>query len=121
MTTNDISFIDCLFELFSRCSYFRDKDTSGYNSSMSIVDNKFNKYLRFIEKSINQDYSCYIYDLSIYDKSRYFGKQAKYGGYDFKNNCVEPLNHKVHRLYPGSHSRTLTIYIMDYVTQEFID
>ncbi|XP_074099879.1 uncharacterized protein LOC141527975 isoform X2 [Cotesia typhae] len=121
LTTNDISFIDCLFELFSRCSYFRDKDSSGYNKSLSLVDNKWNKYLRFIEKSINQDYSCYIYDLSIYDKSRYFGKQAKYGGFDFNNQCVEPFNHKIHRLYPGSHPMTLTIYIFDYPTQVLID
>ncbi|KAH0534272.1 uncharacterized protein LOC123267193 [Cotesia glomerata] len=121
LATNDISFISCLFELFSRCSYFKDKDSSGYDSSMSVIDNKFIRYLRFIAKSLNQEYTCYIYDLSIYDKSRYFSTQAKYGGYDFNNECVEPLNHKVNRLYPGSEPKTLTIIIVDFVTQELID
>ncbi|XP_057333396.1 uncharacterized protein LOC130672714 [Microplitis mediator] len=121
LTTNDITFIDCLFELFSHCSYLNNKELSSNSNELSVIDTKWNKYLKFVENSITQDYPCFIYDFTIYDEKHYYGGPAKYGGYHFKDECVEPLNYKLDHHYPGAHPLKLTITILTYPTQELID
>ncbi|XP_014294868.1 uncharacterized protein LOC103579853 [Microplitis demolitor] len=121
LTTNDITFIDCLFELFSHCSYLSNKELSSNSNELSIIDAKWNKYLKFVENSITQDYPCFIYDFTIYDEKHYYGGPAKYGGYTFKDKCVEPLNHRLDNHYPGANPLKLTITVLAYPTQELID
>ncbi|XP_008559636.1 uncharacterized protein LOC103579856 [Microplitis demolitor] len=121
LTTRDVSFINCLYELFSRCSLFGYFDPSTKDNELSIIDTKWNEYLKFVENQWHLESKCFIYNMSVFDKEHYFRGAAKYGGYSFNNTCVLPINYRIDVLYPGSQPKTMNIYILDYMTQNAVD
>lgn len=123
LATYDINFMKCIKFLPSSCLILDNVALLTENNIYITgdIEYKWNKYIQFTTKKIYDNFACYIYDLSV--GSNYVWEIAKYGRYydNVYKKCIEPINYRIVKYYPGNRPSVMTILMIDYVTQEVID
>lgn len=127
LATNQYNFFDCARMFKYECLTLdgvslqeedREIDTDTDMKSEFDHEKKWNKYKKFSTEKRYSFYPCYIYDLSNFGS----WAVARAGDWlEFDQICIEPINYRIDKQYPGVHNSTLTILFVDYVTQEIID
>lgn len=126
LSTTEIMFSQCMFFIENNCLLSNKISVDNIGSDFDnypLVNYKWLKYKILSKDVIYDNYACYMYDLSVYDNNILFSRGFTQDGgyYNYSGTCIEPINYRIAHQYSGTRHLTMTIILVDYVTQEIID
>lgn len=121
--TNSEYFQNDVFYLNSQCMFLEDKESSAgdKDDAESLFEYKWSKYVELTKNRELEHHRCFVYDLSLNISTPLIRRISKYGGYFYKNKCIEPMNYRFSNYHSENRQFSLRMYFLEFITQEAID